>query len=165
MSIYKHIRDNEDVLTKENLLNIVHLLSDSIGDHLDKDEKCHLKRKVWGIISDGHYNKEFAEADVAKMYIFENNSKTFGPFYSLEETTEVYNKLKKSNPILVNYNEYDFYVVMNMIKSDNYVLYKKRFSGYNNAALNELFIEDSINWLDDLDNPYGTSKIWKYINS
>lgn len=99
------------------------------------------------------------------MYIFENSSKTFGPFYSLEETTEVYNKLKKSNPILVNYNEYDFYVVMNMIKSDNYILYKKRFSGYSNAALNELFIEDAINWLDDLDNPYGTSKIWKYINS
>ena len=49
-----------------------------------------------------------AEADVAKMYIFENNAKTFGPFYSLEETTEVYNRLKKSNPILVNYNEYDF---------------------------------------------------------
>lgn len=52
-----------------------------------------------------------------------------------------------------------------MIKNDNYVLYKKRFSGYSNAALNELFIEDAINWLNDLDNPYGTSKIWKYINS
>ena len=48
MSIYKHIRDNEDVLTKENLLNIVHLLSDSISDHLDKDEKC--KEKIKDIL-------------------------------------------------------------------------------------------------------------------
>ena len=69
------------------------------------------------------------------------------------------------NDILNNYNEYDFYVVMNMIKSDNYNLYKKRFPGYNDDMLDELFVEDALNWLDDMDNPYGMSKIWKYLNS
>lgn len=165
MSIYKHIIEHEDILTKDNLLDIIHVLSNKVSDHLDKEEKHYLKRKVWCIISDGHYNEKYAEEDVAKMYIATNNGNLYAPFYKLEKTTQIYNSLKKSNDILNNYNEYDFYVVMNMIKSDNYNLYKKRFPGYNDDMLDELFVEDALNWLDDMDNPYGMSKIWKYLNS
>lgn len=165
MSIYKHIIEHEDILTKQNLLDIIHLLSSEVSDHLDKEEKHCLKRKIWCIISDGHYNKEYADIDVAKMYIPNEQGNVYGPFYSLDETTKIYDNLKKSNDILSNYNKYDFYVVMNMIKSDNYNLYKNRFKGYSDTMLNELFVEDALNWLDDLDNPYGTSKIWKYLNS
>lgn len=165
MSIYKHIIEHEDILTKDNLLNIIHVLSNKVSDHLDKEEKHYLKRKIWCIISDGHYNEKYAEEDVAKMYIPTNNGNLYAPFYKLEKTTQIYNSLKKSNDILNNYNEYDFYVVMNMIKSDNYNLYKKRFPGYNDDMLDELFVEDALNWLDDMDNPYGMSKIWKYLNS
>ena len=165
MSIYRHIIEHEDVLTKQNLLDIVHLLSNEISDHLEKDERHHLKRKVWCIISDGHYNEKYAQEDVAKMFIPSEEGNLYGPFYTLDETTKVYDSLKKSNDVLSNYNKYDFYVVMNMIKSDNHNLYKERFKGYSDARLTELYIEDAINWLDDLDNPYGTSKIWKYLNS
>ena len=165
MSIYKHIIEHEDILTKDNLLNIIHVLSNKVSDHLDKEEKHYLKRKVWCIISDGHYNEKYAEEDVAKMYIATKDGNLYAPFYKLEKTTQIYNSLKKSNDILNNYNEYDFYVVMNMIKSDNYNLYKKRFPGYNDDMLDELFVEDALNWLDDMDNPYGMSKIWKYLNS
>lgn len=165
MSIYRKIIEHEDILTKENLLDIIHLLSDKISDTLDKEEKHYIKRKIWCIISNGHYNEEYAEKDVAKMYIPSNNGNQYGPFYKLDDTNKIYDSLKKTNGILTNYNKYDFYVVMNMIKSDNYNLYKKRFPGYNDDMLDELFIEDAINWLDDLDNPYGLSKIWKYLNS
>ena len=61
MSIYKHIIEYEDVLSKENLFNIIHVLSNKVSDHLDKEEKHYLKRKVWCIISDGHYNEKYAE--------------------------------------------------------------------------------------------------------
>ena len=165
MSIYKCIIEHEDILNKDNLLDIIHLLSNEIGDYLDKEEKHHLKRKVWCIISDGHYNKKFAEKDVEKMYVETSTGNLHAPFYTLEETTDVYNKLKKSNDILSHYNEYDFYVTMNMIATDNHNLYKKRFPNYGKEMITELYIEDSLNWLDDKDNPYGTSKIWKYLNS
>lgn len=164
MSIYRHIIEHEDVLTKDNLLNIIHILSTKVSDHLDEEEKHCLKRKIWCIISDGHYNEKYAEEDVAKMYITTKNGNLYAPFYKLEKTTQIYDSLKKSNDILSNYNKYDFYVVMNMIKSDNYNLYKKRFPGYSDDMLDELFVEDALNWLDDMDNPYGTSKIWKYLN-
>lgn len=165
MSIYKHIIEHEDILTKDNLLDIIHILSNKISDNLDKEEKHYLKRKIWCIISNGHYNEKYAEEDVAKMYIITKNGNLYAPFYKLEKTTQIYENLKQTNDILSNYNKYDFYVVMNMIKSDNYNLYKKRFSGYNDAMLDELFVEDALNWLDDMDNPYGMSKIWKYLNS
>lgn len=164
MSIYKHIKDNEDIISKDSLIHIIHHYDEILDDYLDKEEKHHLERKVWCILSDGHYNKEYAEEDVAKMYYMWNGEKVHAPYYSLEDTTPIYNQLKKSYSILVNYNIYDFYVVMNMIKSDNYVLYKKRFPNYSEERLIELFIEDAINWLDDMDNPYGTSKVWKYLN-
>ena len=151
MSIYNHIIENEDILTKENLLDIIHVLSNKVSDHLDKEEKHYLKRKVWCIISDGHYNEKYAEEDVAKMYIATKNGNLYAPFYKLEKTTQVYDSLKKSNDILSNYNKYN--------------LYKKRFPGYNDDMLDELFVEDALNWLDDMDNPYGMSKIWKYLNS
>ena len=88
---------------------------------------------------------------------------------------EVPEKIKYRNKIFIydkdnqcyvveNYNEYDFYVTLNMIKSDNYELYKKRFNGYSDNQLDKLFIEDAINWLDDKDNPFGKNKIWKYLN-
>ena len=35
---------------------------------------------------------------------------------------------------------------------------------HNDSMLDELFIEDALNWLDDSDNPYGLSKVWKYLN-
>lgn len=164
MSIYKHIIEHEDILSKENLLDIIHILSNKISDSLDKEEKHYLKRKVWCIISNGHYNEKYAEEDVAKMYIPTKNGNLYAPFYKLEKTTQIYENLKQTNDILSNYNKYDFYVVMNMIKSDNYNLYKKRFSGYNDNMLDELFVEDALNWLDDSDNPYGLSKVWKYLN-
>ena len=81
MSIYNHIIENEDILTKENLLDIIHVLSNKVSDHLDKEEKHYLKRKVWCIISDGHYNEKYAEEDVAKMYIATKNGNLYAPFY------------------------------------------------------------------------------------
>ena len=165
MSIFKHIIEHEDILSKDNLLDIVHLMSSEVNDYLDENEKHHLMRKIWCIISDGHYNEKFAKEDVEKMYVETSSGNLYAPFYTLEQTNEVYDKLKKSNDILSIYNRYDFYVVMNMIASDNHNLYKKRFSNYGQDMITELYIEDSLNWLNDKDNPYGTSKIWKYLNS
>ena len=164
MSVYKHLIEHEDILTKDNLLHIVKLLSDEVSNKLDSEEKHHLKRKIHCIVSDGHYNKKYAEEDVQHMYYVLNNEKFYGPYYSIEDAEAIYNSLKKSNDILSNYNVYDFYVALNMIKSDNYSLYRRRFSSFNDAKLDELFVEDTLNWLDDLDNPYGTSKVWKYLN-
>ena len=126
-----------------------------------------LKRKIHCIISNGHYNEEYAIEDVKKMYYVDaEDKKHYGSYWSIDDIKNIYASLKGEYvKILDTYNVYDFYVTINMIKSDNYSLYKIRFKNYSEEELNKLFIEDSINWLDDEDNPYGKSKIWKYLNN
>ena len=97
------------------------------------------------------------------MYYDENGEK-YAPYWSWDIVKQVYNSYKQKEPILKDYNLYDFYVTLNMVKSDNYKLYEKRFKGYTDNQLDNLFIEDAINWLDDKDNPYGENKIWMYLN-
>lgn len=59
--------------------------------------------------------------------------------------------------------------VVDVIFTTRFLFIKKKIILWldfnNDDMLDELFVEDALNWLDDLDNPYGTSKIWKYLNS
>ena len=157
--IEKHINELNTVKREEILLLLAKVIDNHVEDHIDK-----LKRKIAGIKNDYHFDEETATNCVSKMY-YDENGKVFAPYWSLDVVKQIYDSNKAKFSILNNYNLYDFYVTLNMIKSDNYKLYKKRFNGYSDSQLDDLFIEDSINWLDDKDNPFGENKIWKYLNS
>lgn len=64
-----------------------------------------------------------------------------------------------------NYNQWDFYVTVQMIYSDNYTLLHKWFNNISDEELCEKVYQMSINWLDDEDNPFGSKKIWRYFNN
>ena len=164
MDIKHYIKEHESELTFDKLYKITCKLSKVVDNNVDEECSNKIKRKIHCIISEGHYNEEYALHDVKNMYYEYNGEKHYASYWSVEEVMSIYNSLKSSTPILSTYNFYDFYVTLNMIKSDNYKLYKTRFKGYSESELDKLFIEDTINWLDDADNPFGTSKIWKYIN-
>lgn len=167
MGLKHYIKENKTQLTANpsKLFCITQMFAGVIDNHVD-DHVEKMKRKAYCILSDGHYNEEFAFADVKKMYYLDDSDgEHSAPYWEFGKVKEIYDSLKgDSHKILDVYNVYDFYVALNMIKSDNYRLYKVRFRNYSDAELDKLFIEDAINWLDDKDNPYGTSKIWKYIN-
>ena len=63
------------------------------------------------------------------------------------------------------YNVYDFWVTCNMLLTDDYGRLKKWFPNYTDDQIMEKVHESAINWLNDDDNPFGTSKIWCYFNS
>lgn len=156
--IEEHI-NQLDTLKREKVIKLfAQVIDNHVEDHIEK-----LEKKVAGIINDYHFDKETAEKCISKMY-YDENGKVFAPYWPLETVKQIYDSNKAKVEILNVYNLYDFYVTLNMIKSDNYKLYKKRFSGYSDSQLDNLFIEDTINWLDDKDNPFGENKIWKYIN-
>lgn len=163
MGLKHYIKENKNQLSGEKLFKVACIFAGVIDNHVD-DHVDKMERKVHCIISDGHYNEEFAIADVKNMYYNVGNGNVNAPYWTLDKVKEVYDSLKGDTAILQVYNVYDFYVALNMIKSDEYKLYKTRFRGYSEADLDKLFIEDTINWLDDDDNPYGHSKIWGYIN-
>lgn len=162
MGLKHYIEEHINEFTHEKLVEVSELLAKVVDNHVE-DHIDKIKKKIAGIKNDYHFDEETANACIEKMY-YDENGKKYAPYWNLEIVRQIYNSYKSKEPILATYNLYDFYVALNMIKSDNYKLYKKRFSGYTDSQLDNLFIEDTINWLDDKDNPYGEHKIWMYLN-
>lgn len=154
---------NENKLNSVRQRDLIYLFA-NLFDSGNINDSIKVKKEVIGLLNDYHFDEYSAEKCVEKMY-YDDNGKKYAPYWDFEEVKKVYNNYKDKEDILKEYNVYDFFVVLNMIKSDNYKLYKNRFSGYSESQLDKLFIEDAINWLDDKDNPFGTHKAWKYFNS
>jgi hypothetical protein len=51
-----------------------------------------------------------------------------------------------------------------MVKSDNCNKLRSWFPDATEMELLDKLVEEALNYLDDADNPYGTEKIWKYLN-
>lgn len=103
-----------------------------------------------------HFDKESALYQISKMYYTSGEDKIYGPYWSESSIKNVYDTLQ-----LDDVNLYDFMVALNMIKSDYHNLLIDWFGEESDSK----YIELTLNWLDDSDNPYGKHKIWKYFHS
>lgn len=63
------------------------------------------------------------------------------------------------------YTMWDFYVTMNMLMSDNHKLLEERYPDSTKDEKTKIIVEDAINYLNDEDNPFGSEKIWGYLNA
>ena len=140
----------------------VAVISDAVEKDMDAEAKKHLMRKVYCVMSGGHYNEEFAHEDVAKMHYKDASGKVHkAPFLTEEKVASVYEKVKANIPA---YNMWDFYVVMNMVIADNANMLALWFPDATETQKEKHYIELALNWLNDDDNPYGKEKAWKYFN-
>lgn len=156
--IIKQYGSNKD---EKTMWQIVDCLCCYLDDKLSEDQKNEIAKIVYSHLNDGHFNKEFAEQQTAKMYRLDNGRKVYGPFISSLDTDKYYSEISdKIRP----YNNWDWYVTVNMIYSDNYNLLNSWFENLSDEDLQNKVYQLAQNWLDDEDNPYGSSKIWKYFN-
>lgn len=145
------------------MIKATEALSSYIEEKLTEDEYCTLKKKVYETLEGGHFNKEFADIQIAKLYYKDDSGEIHrGPYWTDDEIYSVYQQYK---PKLGEYNLYDFAVTLNMIKSDNCNKLKKWFPNATKEEMLAKLIEETLNWLDDDDNPFGKEKIWRYFNS
>ena len=159
VDIFKKYGVNKDT---EVMIKTTEVISDYLEETLSNDEYCALKKKIYQSLEGGHFNKEFADIQIAKMYYKENGEIHRAPYWTEDEVYNIYQQYKSK---LVPYNLYDFEVAINMIKSDNCIKLKKWFPDATKEELLNKIIEETLNWLDDEDNPFGTEKVWKYFNS
>lgn len=139
-------------------------VSDAIEDSMDEDVKEHMMRELYGQMAGGHYNQEFAEADVAIMhYTDPAGMKYTAPYWTESQVREVYELVKKEIP--VHYNFWDFYVTLQMIKSDNCPMLKRWYPNATQDEIDKKLVDMAVNWLNDPDNPYGDHKIWGYLSA
>ena len=141
----------------------VEIISDAVEESMPEEEKHELERKIYGKLSDGHYNEEYAKEDVKEMYYLDRSGKEhYAPYWTETALHEIYDSVRNKIP---SYNKWDFCVCFNMVASDNWMLLHSWWPDMTDAQFAEKVTEMAVNWLDDPDNPYGDdSKIWSYLN-
>lgn len=142
------------------LMEVTNCLADTLEKNLSSEDYLYLCKRVYAKAKGEHYNKDFADMQIAKMYYEDEDGEHKAPYLTEEEVTSIYKKHEDEIPSPYNYE--DFKVVLNMIISDNHKLFEKWFEG---EDLKSKYVEATINWLDDPDNPYGDCKVWRYFNS
>lgn len=90
-----------------------------------------------------HFNEECALKAVSKM---ENEDGSRGEHWSLEETTSIANQYG-INLKGEKYNKYDWYVALNMIRSDYYRAVRDEKQGYQLSALTQQQTQNLVNQL------------------
>lgn len=141
----------------------VEIISDALDKHMDEATRTALTRRLYGEMAGGHYDEAFAKEDVKKMYYTDSDGqKKYAPYWTDEQVREVYNSVKAEVPKA--YNFWDFYVALQMIKSDNCPLMRKWFPDATPEDMNKKFVDLTLNWLKDEDNPFGSEKVWGYLN-
>ena len=163
MDIYNIIKEGLRGEGSDKMWSATKIFSDAIEAYVPEKQKEAIKTKIYYNTFGGHFNKDFADSAISKFYYIDlNGTKHQAPYWTEAEVRKIYETVKTKIPA---YNFYDFEVTMNMVKSDNCNKLRKWFPQATDEELLSKLIEEAINWLDDMDNPYGTEKVWRYLNS
>lgn len=162
VKLYDIIKANSAGKGESIMWQSVEIISEFLADKLSENDMNELSLRIYGEMSGGHYNEDFAIMDVKKMYYLDKNNKRHSaPYWTESEIRNVYEKVRSR--ISPQYNFYDFYVTFNMIASDNWCLIQNWWPNITNEEILNKVCDLTINWLSDEDWPT-TSKIWDYFH-
>ena len=118
--------------------SVIHKAITNISEYLqkvlDKDQYCKVIKDTYCTFVGGHYNEPFADDQVSKMYYEKDGSKYTGPFLN---KNLILNKYKEIRGVIPDYNEWDYYVTVQMIYSDNYNLIHEWFPNISEDEFNQ----------------------------
>lgn len=166
MNYFELIKEYGAGKGEKAMLAATQMVSDYLEPLKDSDPEGYwgLIKKTYSAMCGKHYNKDFAEHEVEKMYYTDKEgNKHHAPYWTESEVKSVYeaNKTRIKSP---SYGFWDFYVVLQMMKSDYCPLLMKWFPEAKADELMPKYIDLAVNWLNDDDNPYGDAKAWRYFN-
>ena len=163
MDVYSILKEGLKGEGSNKMWCVTKVLSDAVNDYIPEKQKENFLTKVYYSVNGGHFDRDFADKAISKFYyVSPDGMKHQAPYWTEDEVKTVYEGVKSKIPA---YNLYDFEVALNMIKSDNCNKLRKWFPQATSEEIMSKLVEETLNYLDDADNPYGTEKIWKYLNS
>lgn len=139
-----------------------------ISEHLE-ELKEHHPEKYWALVKGtyhdmcgGHFNEEFGRWQIEQMsFTDKQGAEHHAPRWTVAQYEATYNANRSKLP--ASYTLWDWAVVLEMMYTDNYCLYKGWWPEASEADLDGKFIAAAVNWLNDKDNPYGDEKAWGYL--
>lgn len=143
--------------------NVISIVSDAVEASMPEAEKKELERRIYGKLSGGHYNEQYAMEDVAEMSYRDTRTGMVrnAPYWPIPVVRNIYDNVKGD---LRSYNCWDFFVTLNMVGTKDSKLLNRWFPSINDKERDDKLVELAVNWLNDDDSPYGNSKIWRYLN-
>lgn len=160
MDFVELIQKYQEDTTPEQMLAVTKVIGKFVATHADEDELRKLYKDIYGVISDGHYDRYFAEDAIKKMYYEdEDGNKHHAPFFKEEEIDDAFDEHKDD---ISDYTIYDLAVTMNMLRSDNARFLEKY--AHSESEKKEMVVNMAVEYLQDPDAPYPKSKVWRYLN-
>lgn len=146
--------------TPEQMLEVTKVIGKFVATHATEKELHGLYRDIYGVISEGHFDRKFAEDAIEQMWYEDEDGTTHhAPFFKEDEVKEVFD-LNKDD--ISDYTIHDLAVTMNMLRSDNNRFLEKYAKS--EGEKKEMVACMAIEYLQDPDAPHPKSKIWHYIN-
>ena len=140
---------------EDTMWSTIEIVSDAIEKSMDADAKDELLRSIYGMMSDGHYNEEYAREDIADMYYTDSRgNEHHAPYWTDEQLMDLYDEYKREIP---DYNCWDWAVAVTMVKSTYCHLLNDWFPDADEKEKNEKIAELAVHWLKDEST---SSKIW-----
>ena len=162
MTLYEMTKKYGEGKGESAMWATVSAVSEAVEESMDPEARRKLMREIYAAMSGHHYNEEFAQEDVAKMYYKGNDGKEhYAPYWTVDQVKGVYETISRQIP---DYNFWDFYVTLQMTKADNCPLLTRWFPNATADEKDKMLVEMAVNWLDDPDSPSAGHKIWAYLN-
>lgn len=142
----------------------VDIISEMLDGKLTPSEKDCLEIKLYALMQGEHYDEHFAKRQVAKMFYTDpQGTKHEAPYWADDDVKQVYAAYKGKIKGEVAF--WDFYVALNMIKSDNCNLFRSWWPDADASVMTQKIAEATVNWLNDEDSPQGEPRVWRYFNA
>lgn len=120
----------------------------------NKKEYWNLMRGVYGLISGGHYNEEFAQHDVSQIEYTDKDGKSHtGAYWTCEQIEEA----TKGMAFPSSVTKYDKFVAFNLAYSD----FCKKFEDADVLNIGYLFFFADEDW--SANGKVSATKVWDYV--
>lgn len=141
----------------------VDIISDILDEKLSPAEMEQFEKKMYSMMQGKHYDEYFAKKEVEGMYYTdEHGERHESPYWTDGEIKAVWQSVQPK--IMGDYTMWDFYVAMNMTKSDNCNMLRRWFPEATIDEMTKMLVDMAVNWLNDEDDPSGGVKVWYYFN-
>ena len=160
-TLYETIKTYGTGKGEEMMWKSVAIISESIEKHYSEEEKEVLLSEIYGLMSEGHYNKQYAEQCVQKMYYVDKaGEKHYAPYWPEEAVKDIYEQSKAKIP---GNNFWDFFVTFQMLASNNWILLHTWWPDITPEQFAEKMTDLTVNWFLDADWESG-AKTWRFLH-
>lgn len=166
MTIYDLVKKHGKGKGETVMWESTRLMSDALKPMKETNPEGYWKliRQMYVLLCGPHFDEDFGQWQIEQMHFTDKTGhKHNAPYWTCEQMKSVYeaNKAKLKSTA---YTLWDFAVVMNMVKSDNWCLFRSWWPEADESVLDTKVIEATINWLNDEDSPHKDCKAWYYFN-